>query len=118
MIQVEFARSFDVRLTFLEDFMMAQDRDSAERRMDALWDEIREVHRLLRMYPGIGRPFNVSLDDREEESPSLQILRQSALEQGLPEIREIPLRAHVIIYAHNDARALVLSIRHHREIGY
>ena len=118
MIRVEFARSFDVRLTFLEDFMVAQDRDSAGRRMDALWDEIREVHRLLSAYPGIGRPFDVSLDDREDEAPSLQLLRQLALEQGLPELREISLRAHVVIYAHNDSRALVLSIRHHREIGY
>lgn len=118
MIRVEFARNFEVRMMFLEDFMSVQDSDSCERRINALWDEIREVHRLLSVYPNIGRPFRIGFHDPENATPSMQVLGQLVRDVGLPELREIPLRTHVILYAHNDVRALVLSIRHHREIGY
>ena len=36
----------------------------------------------------------------------------------MPELRELVLARHVMLYAHSEREVVLLSIRHERQLGY
>ncbi len=44
--------------------------------------------------------------------------RQLAQALGMPELRELVLARHVLVYAHSERDVVLLSIRHERQLGY
>jgi hypothetical protein len=43
---------------------------------------------------------------------------QLAKALGMPELRELVLARHVVLYAHSERDVLLLSLRHERQFGY
>ena len=65
-----------------------------------------------------GRPAEFLATQSIEGHTRLDKLKQPASEAGVPDFREYVLRLHVTLYAYSETRAVVLSIRHQRELGY
>ncbi|WP_168788376.1 type II toxin-antitoxin system RelE/ParE family toxin [Paraburkholderia aromaticivorans] len=118
MIRVEFAETFEERLEAIEEFLLAQDVSSAATRRDDLLVEIYRFGDLVGLHPKIGRPAGALQASSVEGQVRLERVLKLAIEAGLAEMREYVLRSHLILYAHSDARVLLLSIRHQRELGY
>ena len=98
--------------------MLEQDSLSAPQRMDELWEQIIRFRDLVMIHPQLGRPAGFLAAQTVEGQTRLDKLTRLAVEAGVPEFREYVLRSHVILYAHSETRAVVLSIRHQRELGY
>ena len=43
---------------------------------------------------------------------------QLARELGMPELREVVLARHVLLYAHSQRHVVLLSLRHERQLSY
>jgi hypothetical protein len=118
VIRVDIADHFDERLQALEEFMVTQDRDSAPSRIEDLHAEVLQVVDVIGAHPKIGRPADMLAARSVEGQRRLESVLKLAASAGLPELREYVLRAHVVLYAHSASYALMLSIRHQRELGY
>ena len=118
MTRVDFAETFEERLEAISEFMLEQDSLSAPQRMDDLWEQIFRFRDLVMIHPQLGRPAEFLAAQTIEGQTRLEKLKRLATETGVPDFREYVLRSHVILYAHSETRAVVLSIRHQRELGY
>ncbi len=114
LYRVEFTASFLKRLDAIEAFLTEADAGFA---FDRLLDELRDtVLPNLRRFPRIGRPY---LSDPPQSVEALAQL--AALPLGAPQaLREYLHGDYLLIYIANDESATVylLSIRHHRELGF
>jgi hypothetical protein len=117
-MRVDFAESFVGRMHGLEEFMLAQDADSAHGRIEDLQESVLRFVDLVKVHPKIGRPATVLAASSVEGQTRLERVLRLATDAGLSELREYVLRAHLVLYAHSDSRVLMLSIRHQRELGY
>jgi hypothetical protein len=102
----------------LEAFMLAQDPHFGPERVEGLREEVLRFVDLVKAHPRIGRPAGVLDASSIEGRSRLERVLRLSVDAGLPELREYVLRAHLVLYAHSDSRALMLSIRHYRELGY
>jgi len=98
--------------------MVEQDAVSAAARFKKLQDELVKARNLLSFAPTSGRPARL-LDAKTgwgqyQAQQALQLAR--AL--GMPELRELVLARHVVLYAHSERDVLLLSLRHERQLGY
>lgn len=112
--RVEFTASFLERLDAIDAFLTAADAGIA---FDRLLDELRDtVLPNLQRFPRIGRPY---LSDPPQSVEALAQL--AALPLGAPHaLREYLLEDYLLLYIANDESATVylLSVRHHRELGF
>ena len=102
----------------VQGFMVAQDAASAPARFSKLQAELVKARGLLSFAPTSGRPARF-LDAKTgwgqfQAQQALQLAR--AL--GMPELRELVLARHVMLYAHSERDVLLLSLRHERQLGY
>jgi hypothetical protein len=118
VIRVEIAATFADRLTALEEFVLAQDAASAPARCEELRGEILRFIDLVKLHPQIGRLADVLAACSVDGTTKLELVLQQAAAAGLPHLREYVLKNHLVLYAHSDGRVLLLSLRHHRELGY
>lgn len=99
-------------------FMVEQDAASAPARLKKLQAELLKARGLLSFAPASGRPARF-LDARTGWGQfQAQQARQLAQALGMPEIRELVLARHVLLYAHAERDVLLLSLRHERQLGY
>jgi len=99
-------------------FMEEQDTAFAPVRFKKLRAEIVKARALLSFAPTSGRPARF-LDAKSGWGQfQAEQARQMAQALGLPELRELVLARHVLLYAHSEREVLLLSIRHERELGY
>lgn len=114
LYRVEFTASFLERLDAIEAFRTAADAGFA---FDLLLDELRStVLPNPRRFPRIGRPY---LSDPPQSAEALAQL--AALPLGAPQaLREYLHGDYLLLCIANDESATVylLSIRHHRELGF
>lgn len=114
LYRVEFTASFLERLDAIEAFLTEADAGFA---FDRLLDELRDtVLPNLQRFPRIGRPY---LSDPPQSVEALAQL--AALPLGAPQaLREYLHGDYLLLYIANDENATVylLSIRHHRELGF
>ena len=99
-------------------FMVEQDAASAPVRFEKLQAELVRARGLLSFAPTSGRPARF-LDARTgwgqfQAQQALQLARTL----GMPELRELVLARHVMLYAHSERDVLLLSLRHERQLGY
>ena len=99
-------------------FMVEQDAASAPARFEKLQAELVRARGLLSFAPTSGRPARF-LDARTgwgqfQAQQALQLARML----GMPELRELVLARHIMLYAHSERDVLLLSLRHERQLGY
>ena len=99
-------------------FMVEQGAASAPARFEKLQAELVKARGLLSFAPTSGRPARF-LDAKTGwgQFQSQQAV-QLAKALGMPELREVVLARHVVLYAHSERDVLLLSLRHERQFGY
>ena len=99
-------------------FMTEQDAASAPARFKKLQAEVAKARLLIRFAPTSGRPARF-LDAKSGWGQfQAEQARQLALALGMPDLRELVLVRHVMLYAHSEREAVLLSIRHERQLAY
>jgi hypothetical protein len=98
--------------------MVEQDAASAPRRFEKLQAELVKARGLLSFSPTSGRPARFL--DAKTGWGRLQAQQAVQLAQaiGMPELREVVLLRHVVLYAHSERDVLLLSLHHERQLGY
>lgn len=110
--------NFLVCLNAAHSFMEAQDAASAPVRFKKLQAEVVKARALLSFAPTSGRPARF-LDAKSGWGQfQAEQARQIAQALGLPELRELVLARHVMLYAHSAVEVVLLSLRHERQLGY
>jgi hypothetical protein len=79
--------------------------------------ELVKARALLSFAPTSGRPARFL--DAKSGCGQFQAeqARQIARALGQPELRELVLARHVVLYAHSEREVVLLSIRHERRLG-
>lgn len=99
-------------------FMEEQDAASASSRFRKLQAEVVKARALLSFAPASGRPARF-LDARSGWGHfQSEQARQLARAVGMPELRELVLARHILLYAHSERDVVLLSIRHERQLAY
>lgn len=116
--RVRAAPNFLTCLRAARAFMVEQDATSALRRFEKLQAELVKARGLLSFSPTSGRPARF-LDAKTgwgqfQAQQAVQLARAI----GMPELRELVLSRHLVLYAHSERDVLLLSLRHERELGY
>lgn len=98
--------------------MESQDAASAPARFKKLQVEVVKARALLSFAPASGRPARL-LDaqsgwGRFQAEQATQLARTL----GQPDLRELVLARHLVLYAHSDKEVTLLSLRHERQLGY
>lgn len=98
-------------------FMEEQDAATAASRLRKLQEELTKARKLLSFAPSSGRPARF-LDARSgwgkfQAETAMQLARQLEM----PELRELVLARHVVLYAHSEREVALLSMRHERQLG-
>ena len=100
------------------DFMVEQDAASAHGRFEKLQAELVKARGLLSFSPTSGRPARFLAAKTGWGQFQAQQALQLARAIGMPELRELVLARHVLLYAHSENEVLLLSLRHERQLGY
>lgn len=98
--------------------MVEQDAASAPARFQQLQSELVRARSLLSFSPTSGRPARF-LDaktgwGRFQAQQAVELSRSL----GMPELRELVLARHVLLYAHSESKVLLLALRHERQSAY
>jgi hypothetical protein len=99
-------------------FMVEQDAGSAPRRFETLQAEILKARGLLAFAPASGRPARFLNAKTGWGRFQAQQAMQLAHALGMPELREVILVRHVLLYAHSERHVVLLSLRHERQLAY
>lgn len=99
-------------------FMVEQDPASAPARFRHLQAEVVRARALVCFAPTSGRPARFL--DAQTDWGRFQAEQALQLAQalGMPELREFVLGRYVLLYAHTEKEAALLSLRHERQLGY
>jgi hypothetical protein len=116
--RVRAAPNFLTCLRAARSFMIEQDAASAPRRFQKLQAELVKARSLLSFSPTSGRSARF-LDAKTgwgqfQAQQAVQLARAI----GMPELRELVLSRHLVLYAHSEQDVLLLSLRHERQLGY
>lgn len=110
--------NFLVCLHVARSFMEEQDAASASVRFKKLQAEVVKARALLSFAPRSGRPARF-LDAKSGWGQfQAEQAQQIARALGQPDLRELVLARHVVLYAHSEQEVVLLSIRHERQLGY
>jgi hypothetical protein len=110
--------NFIASLDAARDFMVAQDSGSAPLRFGKLQAALVKGRALLEFAPGSGRPVRFLESQTDWGRYQASQARQLASALGLPELRELVLLRHVLLYAHSAQEVVLLALRHERQLGY
>jgi hypothetical protein len=99
-------------------FMEEQDAVSAPARFKRLQAELVKARSLLAFAPTSGRPARFLNARSGWGRFQAEQARQLAEQLGQPELRELVLDRHVVLYAHSEREVVLLSLRHERQLGY
>ena len=116
--KVRAAPNFLACLRAARGFMVEQDAGSAPGRFAKLQAELVNARGLLSFSPTSGRPARFLGAKTGWGQFQAQQAAQLALAIGMPELRELVLVRHVVLYAHSEQDVLLLSLRHERQLGY
>jgi hypothetical protein len=99
-------------------FMQEQDSESAPVRFQRLQGELARGRQILAFAPASGRPARFLAARTGWGRFQAEQAAQLAAALGMPQLRELVLDRHVLLYAHSDTEVVLLSIRHERQLGY
>ena len=99
-------------------FMVEQGAGTASARFRKLQAELVKARDLLSFAPTSGRPARFL--DAKTDWGRFRAAQATELARalGMPELRELVLARHVLLYAHSERAVLLLSLRHERQLGY
>ena len=98
--------------------MQEQDAASAPARFKKLQAELAKARALLCFAPTSGRPARF-LDAKSGWARfQTEQAKQLAQALGMPDLRELVLARHVVLYAHAEREVVLLSMRHERQLGH
>jgi hypothetical protein len=116
--RIEAAQSFVRNVRSAHEFMQQQDAGSAQIRHDALLARLKEAREHLRYNPAAGRPARFieahSVQGRAMAARALAL----ATAHGVPELRELIVKPHVLLYAHGRNRVVLLALKHERQLVF
>ena len=104
--------NFLVCLHMARGFMQEQDAHSAPARFQRLQAEVVKARQLLCFAPASGRPARFLAARTGWGRFQAEQARQFARALGMPELRELVLARHVVLYAHSGLEVVLLSMRH------
>ena len=87
-------------------------------RFERLQAELIKARGLLAFSPASGRPTRFFDAQTGWGQFQAQQALQLARALGTPELRELVLARHVVLYAHSESAVALLSLRHERQLGY
>ena len=116
--RVRAAPNFLTCLDVARSFMTEQDAASAPGRFERLQAEVMRARELLSFAPTSGRPARFLDATSGWARFQAEQARQLAMALGMPELRELVLARHVLLYAHSERDVVLLSLRHVRQFGY
>ncbi len=98
--------------------MQQQDAASAAVRFEKLQQEVVRARQLISFEPASGRPARFL--DTKSAWGQYQAAQATRLARalGMPQLRELVLARHVVLYAHNAQEAVLLAMRHERQLTY
>ncbi|MFN3303314.1 MAG: type II toxin-antitoxin system RelE/ParE family toxin [Roseateles sp.] len=117
-VQLQAAQSFvrDVRAS--GEFMRQQDAASADARYAVLLAQIAQTRELLRWNPEAGRPARWLESQSFQGRAMAERARALAETHGLPHLRELIIKPHVLLYAHGTDRVVLLALKHDRQFTF
>ena len=98
--------------------MEEQDTRSAPARFAKLQAEVVKARGLLSFAPVSGRPARFLEAKTGWGRFQAEQARKLAQSLGLPQLRELVLAHHVVLYAHSEEEVVLLSLRHERHLAY
>jgi hypothetical protein len=98
--------------------MVEQDADSAPARFEKLQVQLVKARALLVFSPTSGRPARFLNARTGWGQFQAQQALQLARALGMPELRELILARHVLLYAHSERDVILLALRHERQLSY
>lgn len=113
-IAVRFADNFHRNLEGIQAFLIEADAATeADQLVDALFDRLIPA---MEEHPRIGRDWLT----RTPHSPRGDAVRARIVDRlaGKRELREIILGDYLVLYTLDDETAVLLAIRHHRQLAY
>lgn len=115
---VEAAPNFLRTLDEARRFLVEQDAEAAPARFARLRAELAEMVQMLSWAPASGRYARFSTANSAQARLRLTRVQRLAAEAALPELREFVLQQYVVLYAHSSVRAVLLAIKHQRQLVY
>lgn len=116
--KVRAAPHFLTCLAAAHNFMKEQDVASAATRFGKLQADLVKARALLSFAPASGRPARFLDATSGWGRFQAEQARHVAQALGQPELRELILTRHVVLYAHSEREVVLLSLRHERQLGY
>jgi hypothetical protein len=116
--KVRAAPNFLACLRAARGFRVEQDAASAPGRFEKLQTELVKARDLLSFAPTSGRPARFLGAKTGWGKFQAHQAAQLARAIGMPDLRELVLARHVVLYAHSERDVLLLSLRHERQLGY
>jgi len=118
MTIVDVSDKFKEALLDAEKFMLRQDVCSGPSRAEKLGNQIADLIDLLERHPKIGHPADFHKVTTPANTAWLGAIQQLVAKLRVEEYLEFTLSPYVVLYAASDERVILLSIRHHRQLGY
>ncbi|HSI60467.1 MAG TPA: type II toxin-antitoxin system RelE/ParE family toxin [Ideonella sp.] len=99
-------------------FLTEQDSATAPARYMKLQAELKEARSLLSGNPASGRPARFLASLSAQGRLRAQHALRLASAAGLPELRELVVGRHVLLYAHSETEVMLLALKHQRQMTY
>lgn len=116
--RVDAAPNFLTDLEAAHAFFVLQDADSAGLRLRKLKAELNEMISILSWSPGSGRPARFLTSRSAQARLRTESLLHLAEQAYLPFLREYIVAQHVVLYAHSNTEAVLLALKHQRQLTY
>lgn len=116
--RVQAARPFVLAVRAQHAFLREQDAARADTRYAGLLSRLKRARGQLGANPAMGRPARFADAGTPRSRALLAEVTALALAQGLPQLRELVIAPYLLLYAHDDRRVMLLSLRHTRQLAY
>jgi hypothetical protein len=115
---IQAAQSFVRNVRSAQEFMREQDSMSAEARYRALLAQLKEAREHLRWNPAAGRPARFLQANSAQGQAMAARAVALAAKHGVPQLRELVVKPHVLLYAHGTDRVVLLALKHERQLVF
>ncbi|WP_157008124.1 hypothetical protein [Xenophilus azovorans] len=116
--RLQAAHSFVRDVRSAHAFFIEQDPASADERYELLLQRLQEARGHLRWNPAAGRPARFL----QAQSTQGRVLAARAMAlaaaHGFPHLRELVVKRHVLLCAHDENRVLLLALKHERQLMF
>jgi hypothetical protein len=116
--RVQAAHSFVRDVRCVHEFLSGQDSASADERYGRLLVQLTEAREHLRWNPAAGRPARFLQAHSLQGRALAARAKTLASAHGVPQLRELVVKPHVLLYAHGEDRVVLLALNHERQLAF